>query len=432
MNDSHIVSVEQIKNILNYGQLPVFEAVSKKEAYRWVEGTLIKFGYLMLDKESKGIVRQYLMRMTGYSEPQVTRFISQYRKTGRVRLAKYQRHRFEKKYPDGEIKLLAETDRAHQYLSGPAIKTILKRQFEVFGEEEFENISKISVSHIYNLRQSRYYQRMAGCDIYTPTKPSVTSSIGERRKPEPNGKPGYLRVESVHQGDKIVKDGNGSESQEKGLYHINTIDEVTQFEIIGAAEKISERYLVPVLKLILNAYPFRVIEFHPDNGSEFINHVIADLLNKLLIELTKSRPRHTNDNALVEGKNGSIVRKYIGYTHIEQKHADEVNQFYFNYLNHYLNYHRPCAYPVEIEDQKKKGKIKKIYPQEEYQVPYEKLKSLPNANRFLKEGVTFKELDKIAYVHDDNQYAKLMQEARDKLFDKILIPNQFSAKVTSL
>ena len=51
---------------------------------------------------------------------------------------------------------------------------------------------------------------------------------------------------------------------------------------------------------MLAQFPFRILGFHSDNGSEFINYKVAELLNKLLIEQTKSRPRRSNDNGLVE------------------------------------------------------------------------------------------------------------------------------------
>jgi len=419
MNDSHINTVEQVKDILKYGNLPAFEVVSKKEAYRWVRENLIKFSYLTLDRKPRGIIRRYLIQMTGYSRAQIGRLISKYKKTGYIRLKEYQRNKFERIYFYEDIQLLAKTDEAHQFLNGSATKTILQRQHKVFGKKEYENISKVSVSHLYNLRDSVPYKRMV--KRYTPTKPSVVN-IGERRKPEPNGKPGYLRVDTVHQGDK---------EGEKGVYHINTIDEVTQFEIVGAVEKISEIFMEPMLKLMLEAYPFKILGFHPDNGSEFINHRVAKLLNKLLVEFTKNRPRHTNDNALVEGKNGSIVRKHIGYTHIKQEHAEKLNRLYFGYLNNYLNYHRPCAFPTEIEDKKKKGKIKKVYLQKDYQTPYDKLKHLENAEQYLKEGTTFEKLDKIAYAKDDNQYAEMFKQKKEKMFDEIFSPYSIKEHISN-
>ena len=192
---------------------------------------------------------------------------------------------------------------------------------------------------------------------FTKTQ-AVQRSIGERRKPEPNGKPGYLRVDTVHQGD---LDG------EKGVYHINSVDEVAQWQIVAAVEKISEAYLEPILMILLDQYPFVIIEFHADNGGEYVNHVVAALLNKLLIRLTKSRSRHTNDNALVESKNGSVIRKHMGYFYIHQKHAPRINEFYIKYFNPYLNFHRPSGFATKkVID--KKGKVKNVY--DVYLTPY--------------------------------------------------------------
>ena len=148
--------------------------------------------------------------------------------------------------------------------------------------------------------------------VFTKTRPTPVS-IGERRKPEPGGRPGYLRVDTVHQGD---LDGV------KGVYHINAVDEVTQWQVVGAVEHISEAWLEPLLLSMLEQFPFRILGFHSDNGSEFINHNVETLLNKLLIEQTKSRPRHSNDNGLVESKNGAVIRKHMGFDHIASKHAE--------------------------------------------------------------------------------------------------------------
>ena len=76
------------------------------------------------------------------------------------------------------------------------------------------------------------------------------------------------------------------------------------------------------------------------------NGTLAKLLNKLRIEMTKSRPRNSNDNALAEGKNAAVVRKTFGYSHIPQWHADKINEFNKSALNPYINYHRPCLYPT--------------------------------------------------------------------------------------
>ena len=195
------------------------------------------------------------------------------------------------------------------------------------------NQHRISNGHLYNLRHSTGYQRRRRHIDRARPRPV---RIGERRKPFPDGRPGFLRVDSVHQGD---LDGI------KGLYHINAVDEATQMQVIVCVERISERYLLPALEQMLEAFPFVIHNFHTDNGSEYINHRVADLLEKLRIEFTKSRSRQTNDNALVESKNGSTGRKHLGYEHIPGHFAQQVNAFTVNVLSPYLNFHRPCFFP---------------------------------------------------------------------------------------
>jgi len=77
--------------------------------------------------------------------------------------------------------------------------------------------------------------------------------------------------------------------------------------MVCSVERISECYLIPVLELIVAAFPFEIKGFHGDNGSEFINRVVAGLLAKLYIEFTKSRPRHCNDDPLAVWLSGSTV-----------------------------------------------------------------------------------------------------------------------------
>ena len=399
IDDSHVNSLKQIKDFLKVDSIK-FKVVSKKEKYRWIDNVLTKFRYLRLRKKDKGIVRDYIAKITGLSFSQIDRIIARKRKCGYIFLSPTVRYHFPRKYNPTDIALLIKTDNAHNRLSGPATKKILEREYNLFGKTEYQNISQISPSHIYNLRETRQYQSHS----LTIKKTNPTKvPIGERRKPDPQGNPGYLRVDTVHQGDY---------QGQKGVYHINITDEVLQWEIIGCVERISEHYLEPLLEDLIEQFPFRIINFHSDNGSEYINKVVANLLNKLLIKQTKSRARHCNDNALVECKNGAIIRKNMGYAHIPQKFAPAINQFYKKYFNVYLNYHRPCGYATIITD--KKGKEKKIY--NTYQTPYERLKSLPNGQRYLKVGITFDDLDKIAYQMSDNEFAEEMQKAKIKLF----------------
>ena len=149
--------------------------------------------------------------------------------------------------------------------------------------------------------------------MHWTTTNGLAVPFGERRAPAPDGRPGFIRIDSVHQGD---QDGV------KGLYHINAVDCVTQFELVATCERLSEAYLMPVLAVLLDGFPFAILGFHADNGSEFIHHTVAKLLERLRVEeFTNSRPRHCNDNGLAETKNGAVVRKHLGYSHIPQRFA---------------------------------------------------------------------------------------------------------------
>ena len=400
------MTMEELAAFLRSSTTLRFRGETRRETYAWIEKSLRTYGYAARSRAEKGLLRQYLGKMTGYSRAQLTRLIAQYRHTGHVKLSAYQRHRFPAKYTREDQWLLAEVDNAHDRLSGPATQAILQREYAVFGRKEFERLSAISVAHLYRMRQ-RFIYRQRSLTVHK-TKP-VTVRFAERRKPDPQGRPGFLRVDTVHQGD---RDG------EKGVYHINTIDEVTQWEVLGCVERISEDFLKPVLEALMAQYPFKILGFHTDNGSEYVNRVVAELLEKLLIQFTKSRARQTNDQALVEGKNGSIVRKQMGHGWIAGSEAEKIQAFYRDRLNVYLNYHRPCGFARELMD--RKGKIRKRY--DSYLTPFAKFKSLFKPEQYLRQGVTMKELERIAKAHSDTDYARLVNQAKAKLFRSFAPP----------
>jgi transposase InsO family protein len=366
-----------------------------------VERVLAAQKYRELAKGERGLVRAYLRKVTGLSEAQSTRLIRAFLDHGVVRAQPYQRHTFVARYTAEDIAWLAEVDRAHGRLSGPATRRILQRGYEQFGEKQYERLAKISVAHLYNLRASARYRNQAA--VFEPTQ-STAAAIGQRRKPDPQGRPGYVRVDTVHQGDSAGA---------KGVYHINAVDAVTQWQVVGCAEKISEAYLVPVLAAVLAQFPFPIRGFHADNGSEYINHRVADMLRKLHAEFTKSRACRSQDNALVEGKNGAVIRKLIGYGHIAGLHAAALQKFYLEHLNPYLNFHRPCGFATVSLDER--GKRQRKYKIGDYKTPFEKLHSLPEAERFLKPGLSLPELEKRALAISDTECARRMSAAKTKL-----------------
>jgi transposase InsO family protein len=394
------LSLEQIRAFLEASDEVQFEGRNREEVYGWVDQTLRRQGYEELGRASRGLVRRYLQKMTGLSRAQATRLITRYLEGEEVRPKRYRRRRFPTRYTRADIERLASVDEAHETLSGPATQKLLQRAFYDFGDQRHERLAQLSVAHLYRLRRSRTYRRRRV--DYQATRPAPVA-IGERRPPQPGGRPGYLRVDTVHQGD---LDGV------KGVYHINAVDEVTQWEVVGATAQISEAWLLPVLQAMLAQFPFRIRGFHSDNGSEFINHTVAKLLNKLLVEQTKSRPRRSNDNGLAECKNGAVVRKHMGYGHIAAPHAEALAAFYQQHFNAYLNFHRPCGVPERVVSSK--GKVKKIYRW--YATPWEILRQLPGIAGYLKPGVTIQDLDRQARAKSDTEAATEMRAAKGKLF----------------
>jgi len=394
------LSLEEIRAFLEASDGLGFKGRVREEVYEWVNQMLRQVRYQDLKRSGRGLVRRYVSKMTGLSRAQSTRLLRMYVRGEEVKPKPYRRHRFRQRYQREDIELLAEVDEAHETLSGPATQKILQRAYYDFHELRYERLARLSVAQLYRLRQSRTYRQRRVA--YQPTRPTPVS-IGERRRPEPNGRPGYLRVDTVHQGD---LDGV------KGVYHINAVDEVTQWQVVGATAQISEAYLLPVLEAMLAQFPFRILGFHSDNGSEFINHTVAKLLNKLLIEQTKSRPRHSNDNGLAETKNGAVVRKHMGYSHIAAPEAEAIEAFYEQYFNPYLNFHRPCGVPELATNAK--GKVKRVYRW--YATPWEILRQLPGLAGHLKADGTIQELERQARAQTDTGAAREMQAAKQKLF----------------
>ena len=406
MNDEQLHTLAQLQAFLD-GTIAVDFAVTADERYEFIARTVRRFGYARLKRADKAVVLRFVERVSGYSRQQICRLVKRGGER-RALIKRYQgsRTRFARIYTSADVLLLAHTDTLHGALSGLATKKLMERALGIFGEARYQRLAAISVAHLYNLRQRSGYLRQR--QVWTKTR-AVNVPIGERRAPAPNNRPGYLRVDSVHQGD---QDGL------KGVYHINAVDCVTQYEGIATCEKISEAFLIPVLEELLQSFPFTILGFHSDNGSEYINRQVAGLLNKLLIEeQTKSRSRHCNDNAQAESKNGAIVRKHLGYSHIPQRFASLVNTFCREHLNPYVNFHRPCLFAQTITDAK--GRQRKRYPYKLMTTPYEKLKSLHEAEQYLKLGITFQDLDAQANASSDNEAAQRMNEARAILFKTI-------------
>ena len=409
MNDG-VISIAQVAELIKAAEAIGVERVERTDGtddvYQWMNDLLIRLRYCFLKKKEKGVVRTYLTLYSGYAETHVDHLIAVYRRTGKIKRKERTQPEFERVYTSADIGLLADVAEGYQHQNGKALKEVCREMFEVYHDVRFKRLANISVSQLYLLKKTEMFKTKAL--HYTKTR-AVQVPIGERKKPYPEGKPGFLRVDSVHQGDL---------DKEKGVYHINLVDEVTQDEIVVCVEGISEEFLHPALEDALAQFPFVILNFHSDNGSEYINKVVARLLQRLLIKQTKSRSRRTNDNALVEGKNGAVIRKHMGLMHIPKKHARSINDFYRDFFNPFVNFHRFCAFPDETVDDK--GKITKVY--RTYLTPIGKLLSIPNVEQYLKPDITKKSLLAQAREQSHLVAAQEMQKAKHQLFKLISAP----------
>jgi len=384
------------------------------ERYAHISRVLQRFDYPRCNKRERGVLSAYLRHTSGYSRAQLTRLVARWHTNRLAPTPLVKRYAaptapFKRKFTPADVTLLVAMDRANEDVCGPAIVHLLKRAHAVYGDERYARLATLSVSHLYNLRKSTGYLRQR--TRFTKTRP-VCNSIGVRRAPHPQGRAGFVRIDSVHQGD---LDGI------KGVYHITCVDEVSQWQIEACVQGISEAFLLPVLDAVIDQFPFDIAGFHSDNGSEYVNHQVAKLLEKLRIEQTKSRSRQSNDNALAESKNASVVRKHMGFSHIPKQYAAPINAFYEKVFNPWLNLHRPCMFASEITSPK--GKIVKRYKHADVKTPLERLSELAAQGLVtFKAGITLNSLTQTAKGKTDLEAAEEMQKAKAALFAKFNRP----------
>lgn len=397
MDDSRLLNISQLKDFLTSSQVMSFRLDTIEEKYQFIDWTVDRFSYKKLSRGDKHIVYVYLRKLTGYKKAQLLRLIKR-AVYGKLVRTQYKRENPNRIYTSTDVKLLETTDELHLRLNAMATHEILRRESHVFGHHAYDRIARCSVSHINNLRKHPVY-----VSSWVNGTKARNIGIGSTKPPEPNNMPGAIRIDTVHQRD---------------VFHINAVDEVTQWEIVVCVPVIAESCMRPALEFLLDQFPFRIFNFHSDRGGEFINYTVEAILNRLLIKQTKSRSRHCNDNALVESKNASVVRKNMGYCHVNQGMADAINTYYHDFFNTYLNFHRPCLYLTDTttDDQ---GRERRVYG--EVMVPYDKLKQISKTThkQFLKPSTSWEKLDTIALAHSDNEFAELVRKEERTLFNKL-------------
>ena len=404
-NDQDITDVLQLEPILAAAE--VFDLGfqgTQKERAQWINDRLVRFRYNRLPRKQKRMIKRYIRTVTGLSHDQIKQHVKAYRR-GKKLCMSYHRHSIAAVYTDADRELLAEVDNATCRLSGNLTAQFCANQF-MTGDRAFLRLQSVSSATIYRLRGSKRYQLRV---LHVGKTKATTVMIGQRRKPQPNGMPGFIRVDTVHQGDL---------GKQKGVYHINMVDEVLQWEVLIAVEDISESVLKDVWEVALLLFPFVIKNFHSDNGGEYINYTVAKLLEKFRIKQTKSRARHSNDNGLVEGKNAAVVRKEMGHWHIRGVYAARINVFYRDHFIPYLNFYRPCYFPKRTTA--KNGKVTVRYPRKKCMTPFQKLKSLKNWQKHLRPGMTVEDLEQQCNAKTPLQAAREKTAARERLFSIII------------
>lgn len=409
MNETQLGTIEQVEQFLNASAGIEFSAAGNDtDRYEHISRVLKRFDYAGRSKRERGVLRRYLQRTSGYSRAQVTRLVARWQGNRLATIPLVKRYRapaqpFARKYTAADVALLVEMDQAHEDVCGPAIVHLLRRAYTEYGDPRYERLAMLSTSHLYNLRKSAGYRAQR---IHLAATRPAGQAIGVRKAPAPDGRAGFVRIDTVHQGD-----WDGA----KGVYHITCVDAVSQWQVQACVQGISEAFLLPALALILAQFPFVVLGFHSDNGSEYINRQVAKLLEKLRIEQTKSRSRHSNDNALAESKNASVVRKHMGYEHIPQRYAQPINAFYQDVFNPWLNLHRPCLFATAVVSAK--GKTVKRYRPVDVKTPLECLAQLCEKGLAqLAPDTSLQSLQTRARAQTDLAATRAMQFAKRDLF----------------
>jgi hypothetical protein len=411
MIEAQVRTLEQVRQVLAGTSGDGVQAAHQDDEgrYAWIEQVLQRFGYRQLPRGHRGPVLAYLQRLSGYSRAQITRLVARAGTPVKPLVKNYgaPRHAVCPAVHTCRRGVAGRCGPAMGTLSGPATACVLRRQRDVFGPSALSDWARSRWAPVQPAPQ-RGYRPARGADQDQATR--RTLQIGVRKAPAPEGRPGFIRIDSVHQGD---LDGI------KGLYHINAVDCVTQWQVVASVQTISEAHLLQRDRADADAVPVRDPGLprrqrqrvrQPQGGAD---------AGQAAHRVHAQPPRHSNDNGLAETKNGAVVRKEFGYEHIHQRHAARFDTYCREYLNPFLNYHRPCLFATDLADPKKPGRIKRVYRPQDAMTPLDKLASLPEAAGFLRPGMTLAHLRALAMALTDMQAAEELNDARQALFNAL-------------
>lgn len=225
LNEKTIRTLDQIRAVLDGTHALEFTVDSGSQARcEWVESVLKRFRYNELRRPDRGLLLCYLRRFSGFSRAHVTRLVQRWLNGERLLyLRGTPSNAFARRYTDADLDALADVEREYGRLSGPATVAVLRRMYQVYGDERYVRLQHLSPSHLYNLRRSETYRARHTVRTKTRSDPKG-ATIAARRAPTPENRPGFIRIDSVHQGNLHGR---------RGLYHINAVDCVTQWEVVA-------------------------------------------------------------------------------------------------------------------------------------------------------------------------------------------------------
>lgn len=162
------------------------------------------------------------------------------------------------------------------------------------------------------------------------------------------------------------------------------------------------------LKLAQDLLPFPLLGINTDNGSEFINHELMGFCEENKITFTRSRAYRKNDQAHVEEKNGSIVRRVIGYDRFEGRAAWEALSELYRVLRVYVNFFQPS---LKLLSKERSGaKVSKKY--DTAKTPHQRVMMVKTIDPKIKDALNeqYKQLDPVALLDK-------LEELQSKLFE---------------
>jgi len=243
------LSLSEMEQLLSGSRKITFQIEDTEEKYKLIAAVLKTPRYAKLDKQNKGIVRRFLQAVTTTSRAQLTRLIARWMENRQILRRPAVRPEFTVRYTPEDIALLAATDAAHEDLSGPALCHILRREFEVFGNQQYQRLAGISVSHLYNLRSSPAYPSQQGPHRRAPQIRSQGQAGISPSRHCASGPQGRRRGDLLYQ----LRRYGHTVAEHRMCSH----DQRTAHDASAGT--------------ILHQYPFRILGFHSDNGSEFLN-----------------------------------------------------------------------------------------------------------------------------------------------------------------